>query len=405
MNRRTIVKAGLGVPVLPALAAAEASAEVTTSDSGKVKTSKNVLFLCLDFGFMRNDLFYGEGEDCKSPYFDVLDDIKGKYTFFKNTHQPNLLNSSHKAHPAALTCVKSSQRSIYALESIDQYIGRMSLRETRHRTAIFCTSGIGRVCWNSSAQRVPGISDIRKFHDSLFGEVDTTQETAEANGQLELLSRALGEVKRKASTPADELLALSLEVRVQELREDLHWIQKGAPNVNVEFEPSEISDNRHAQLPEALRLCVEAFRCKQTKVATVYFDGSGHVALPGVKSGYHGLSHKPRNDEALVQREIVDRFVLDSIVGHVKDLESKGILDETLVVVSGAMGNPASHSNRSLPVFLMGGGLNHQGVVECMEDKKLVITLADVYQTVVSELGLPAMNLPYCEGAVKEVLS
>lgn len=399
MNRRTVIKAGLTAPLLSQMPA-------FAKPVGKVKTTKNVIFICLDFGFLRQDLFYGENGDCKSPYFDRFDELKGKYTFFKGTNQPNLLNSSHKAHPAALTCVKHSQRAIYPLESIDQYIGRQSLRENRHRSVIFATSKAGRVNWNSSGQKVPGVSTVTAFHGKLFGNVDTSAELAAAQEQLKILARAYQEIVRKASSPADELLSASLKTKVDDLREDISWIRKGQPDLEVKIDSDLGKGDQHVRMGDALGLCVEAFKHQLTKVATVYFDGSGSIDLKGIRSGYHGLSHKPRNAESLDQKAIVDQFVVSSIVDHVKSLEEKKMLNDTIVVVSGAMGNSASHSNHNLPVFLMGGGLNHQGVVNCLEgDRKASITLADIYQTVVAELGLPAMELPYCKGPIKEILS
>ena len=400
MNRRSLILSGVSLPLLSSFAAKREDSSRT-----KPKVKKNVIFFCMDFGFMRQDLFYGKNEDCDSEYFDILKDIKGKYTFFHSTHQPNLLNSSHSAHPAALSCVKGSQRAVYALESVDQFIGRQSLRENRHKAIIFATSKSGRVNWNSSAQKVPGVSNINDFHKMLFGKVDTTAELAAASNQLKLLGRAYDEIVRKSSTEADKLLAQSFKAKVDELKEDILWIKKGQEDVDIELDPSLGKGDQHIRMAEAFSLCTEAFAHKRTKVATVYFDGSGHVDLKGVKSGFHGLSHKPRNPEALEQKKIVDEYVLKSIVGHVQDLEKRKMLNDTIVVVTGAMGNSASHSNYKLPVFLMGGGLKHRGVMNCIEEKKLKVSLADVYQTVVSELGLPAMELPYCKGPVKELLS
>lgn len=398
MNRRSLILSGLSLPFLSTLTA-------KTKIAAKTKVKKNVVFICLDFGFMRHDLFYGKNDDCDSPYFDILKDIKGKYTFFHSTHQPNLLNSSHKAHLAALTCVKPSERAVYPLESVDQYIGSRSIRENRHKTINFATSSVGRVNWNSSAQKVPAVSSVTAFHKKLFGKVDTKKELGAAEEQLKILSRAHSEIVRKSSTEADKMLAASLQMKLDELREDLFWIHKGQPDVTVEIDPTLGRGDQHIRIGDALNLCTEAFRHKLSKVATVYFDGSGSVALKGVNTGFHGLSHKPKNPEALVQKQLVDEFVLKSIVNHVKDLEKRQMLNNTIVVVSGAMGNAASHSNYKLPVFLMGGGLKHRGVMNCMEGEKLKISLADVYQTVVTELGLPSMSLPYCKGPVKEVLS
>ena len=400
MNRRSLIASGLSLPFMTALAAKQEIKNVV-----KPRVKKNVVFFCMDFGFLRQDLFYGKNGDCDSEYFNMLKDIKGNYTFFHSTHQPNLLNSSHSAHSAALSCVKGNQRAVYALESVDQYIGRQSLRENRHKTIIFATSKTGRVNWNSSAQRVPGVSNLNDFHNKLFGKADTSLELAAASNQLKLLGRAHNEIVKKSSTEADKLLAHSFKAKVDELKEDILWIKKGQKEVNIEIDPSLGKGDQHIRMGEALSLCTDAFAHNRTKVATVYFDGSGHVDLKGVKSGFHGLSHKPRNPEALVQKKIVDEYVLKSIIGHVQDLEKRKMLDDTIVVVTGAMGNSASHSNYKLPVFLMGGGLKHQGVMNCIEDKKLTVSLADIYQTVVTELGLPPMELPFCKGPVKELLS
>ena len=142
MNRRSVVLSGLTLPWLSAVASQPVSKEASAI---KPKIKKNVVFIPLDFGFLRQDLFYGKNDDCDSPYFDMLKDIKGQYTFFHSTHQPNLLNSSHSAHGAALSCVKFKQRMAYPLESVDHYIGNQSLRERRHKLIGFATGRGGRV--------------------------------------------------------------------------------------------------------------------------------------------------------------------------------------------------------------------------------------------------------------------
>ena len=403
MNRRSVVLSGLTLPWLSSLASQVKKPE---TPSAKPKVTKNVVFVCQDFGFLRQDLLYGKNGDCDSPYFDMLKDIQGKYTFFHSTHQPNLLNSSHSAHSAALSCVKFKQRMTYSLESVDQYIGSQSLRDCRHKTVGFATSRGGRISWNSSAQKVPAAGNVVDFYNKMFGEVDTKAELANAKLQHQVLSRAHEEILRKSSTAADKKLASSLKVKVDELLEDLYWIKQGQPENNVEIDKSFGKEDQHIRLGNALDLCVEAFKHKLTKVTTIHFDGSGRVGLKGVSSGFHGLSHKPRNPEALVQKKLVDEFVLKSLIDHIKALESQNMLDDTIVVVTGAMGNSASHSNYKLPVFLMGGGLKHKGVINCMgADNKLKVSLADVYQTVIAELGLPEMDLPFCNGPIKGMLS
>ena len=291
------------------------------------------------------------------------------------------------------------------MESVDQFIGSRSLRENRYKTILFASTGTGRVCWNSSAQKVPAISSISSFHQKLFDEVDTKAEMTRANEQLTILSRAHNEIVKKSSTEADNLLAASIKVRLDELKEDLFWIKKGQDKIDVELDPEWNKGDQHAQIGNALNFCTEAFSNKISKVGVVYFDGQGSIDINGVKTGFHGLSHKPRQPEALSNKQKVDEFVLKTMIDHVKNLEKKKMLDNTIFVVSGAMGNSASHSNRRLPVFLIGGGLKHKGIVNCIEHKKLKTSLADVYQTVIAELGLPTMELPYCKGPIKELLS
>ena len=80
--------------------------------------------------------------------------------------------------------------------------------------------------------------------------------------------------------------------------------------------------------------------------------------------GYHNLSHHGQAKEKLAQLEDADRQQMTLLRKLLESLANKRkgerrLLDATLVLYGGNMGDANTHDNTNLPILLAGGGFKH----------------------------------------------
>lgn len=76
-------------------------------------------------------------------------------------------------------------------------------------------------------------------------------------------------------------------------------------------------------------------------------------------------------------------------------------LDQTIVLHACHMGNASSHSGNNFPLILAGGGFQHAGHVAF--DRKENTPLANLYLTMLHQMGIPANRFGASTGAVSEL--
>ena len=90
---------------------------------------------------------------------------------------------------------------------------------------------------------------------------------------------------------------------------------------------------------------------------------------------------------------IIEDFIAGKLAEFVGDLEKLKLLDDTIVVIAGNMGDPSLHSMKDMSVILAGGGFKHAGSrIPCKEKGKLIHPLANLYTTVLHQLGLSGLR-------------
>ena len=74
------------------------------------------------------------------------------------------------------------------------------------------------------------------------------------------------------------------------------------------------------------------------------------------------------------------------------------VLDNTLLLLGGGMGNAAIHSTRNLPILLAGGGLKHGSHIKANRP------LGDLYVTMLQRMGVETGKFSTSHGNVNELL-
>lgn len=109
-----------------------------------------------------------------------------------------------------------------------------------------------------------------------------------------------------------------------------------------------------------IELLAQALACGVTRFATLFLADLSHTGLdPLLPSDVHeGVAHRYSESRpesvALLARQ--NRYCHAKVARLGARLHELGLLDETLVLASSDMGDPARHSSRSVPTLLLGGG-------------------------------------------------
>ncbi len=118
-------------------------------------------------------------------------------------------------------------------------------------------------------------------------------------------------------------------------------------------------------------ILAQAFACDITRFAS-FFQGDlsrGAVAGTGLEnsSGYtmdidvhNSMAHQynPQARATWAQLGVQNRYSYGKLALLMRRLDEMGVLDSTVILMAGDMGDPALHSSRNVPVVVAGGGAN-----------------------------------------------
>lgn len=309
------------------------------------------------------------------------------------------------AHPK-----KTSGSDITNGVSIDQVIAKQLAGATRFdslelglepgMTAGNCDSGYScaysaNISWRTPHTPMAKEHDPRVLFERLFA-VGPAGESGRARARR-LASRAsiLDGAREQASALRDALggndrrkLDEYLDgVRSVERRIELAERQKeGAPIESAMPKPAGIPERweEHAKL--MADLMVLAFRTDATRVASLMLGNEGsNRPYPdiGVRAGHHDVSHHARDEAKIADYRKINTLhsaqfaYLLGRLAEERDETGASLLDSTLLVYGGAIGDGDRHDHRDLPIVVAGGGKDeslaagHGRFVELEEDRPL----------------------------------
>jgi hypothetical protein len=390
MNRRAFIKAA---------SVAALTAQLNAEEKLRPGLKKNVVLICSDFGF--------EVNNWATSYQDIFDPFKDKMTLFKNINQPSL-RKGHEASHGILTCLSYNNRHrfIDKFVSLDQYIVENSKRERRFKSLYYQASFVKGVSWNSQAQAMPSINDPRLFYQHVFGPVKLKLESAELQEKKLVYETLANEVSKHSKNSNDsKKMVHILESNIKDINIDLEWLKVPKPKVKPLFHSDDKVKDTYISIDKALDVVRLATEKKQTGVSVVHLsETSRRIPLEDISRGYHDLTHSCHKDaDSLKQLVEIDTHVLSSVAGFVADLENKNLLDETVVLLVGSMGDASTHSNKNLPVILFGGGFNHKNSLDCIKDGELKIPLSNVYNSILKQLGMKTKRFAGLNKTVEEL--
>lgn len=238
--------------------------------------------------------------------------------------------------------------------------------------------------FNMNGLPVPALGSPKDLYDYLFGQSSSSE-------RLEARKKTLNEFRsRLVSSRSDSYYRDVLEESEQVLENDIRWAKLKPAQVDYQFKSTR---NAILDLPIYLDLIRLGLKTKQASIVSLSVASNGAVPLDGVTQGYHANSHHNNDAAKLTELGIIEDFIAARLAGFVSDLEKDKLLNDTIVLIAGNMGDPSLHSMKDMSVILAGGGFKHAGRrVPCKDKGRLVHPLANLYTTVLHHSGLPGFR-------------
>ncbi len=225
------------------------------------------------------------------------------------------------------------------------------------------------ISWKTPTMPMPKEVNPRAVFTRLFGDPNQIAEDRDRAKQalyrrsvLDLVSddaKSLnGELgaadRRKLEEYLEAVRAIEKQIQASEREEARHLPQIEAP----EGIPTEFP--QYVRL--MLDLMVVAFQTDTTRIATFVLANEGsNRTFPwiDVRDGHHSISHHGGNAEKLEKIQKIDQFYVEQFAYLVQKMKSipegEGtLLDNSMLVYGGAIGDGNRHNHNELPILLAG---------------------------------------------------
>lgn len=148
----------------------------------------------------------------------------------------------------------------------------------------------------------------------------------------------------------------------QRLEKSEHFAAVEAPELNL---PEGIPSEFGVHMDMMYDLLTLAFQTDSTRVATLLlaYDGSNR-SFPdlGITEGHHHMTHNQQNQDYVKHIARIDQFYMERFarflakLSTTEDVDGASLLDNSMIVYGGAIGDGNRHNHDNLPVVLAGGG-------------------------------------------------
>jgi hypothetical protein len=425
LPRRTFLRgmgAAVALPMLDAMAPALSAARVAPPRLGFVYVSNGVI------QEQWNPAATGKGFEF-TPILKPLEPLREHLNVLSGlAHlQADTFGDGTGDHPRAsavwLSGVHAWDRTRPGVEvrlavTADQLAAREIGRDTRlaslemnvdNPTQGACDSGdcfyVNTVSWRNETTPNVAESHPRVVFERLFGDGGSAaQRLALAKSTGSILDSVTREVNRLAGTlgAGDRTKLAEYMDSVREIEQRIQNTEaRGAQSVELPERPTDIPDSFDAHTKLMLDLQVLAYRADATRVFSMVMArelSSRTYPFIGVPEQHHAVSHH-RNDPDLIARKAkIDNYHVQLFAYFVEKLRDTpdgdgSLLDHSLIMYGGGMGNGNLHRHTDLPCVLAGklGGKfttgKHLSYPENTPMANLLVTILDKAGVHVEKIG------------------
>ena len=382
MHRRHFLKS------IAALSSASALSGTLAEASSKPGSSynKKLLIIGNSLGYNPPTFWPTENETLSfdSKLLMPLKGLESKATLIRGLdHQSG--RRGHEATNAFLTGYSRMPKDrIYRQASLDQIVAKNLKTKRAVESLIMMTSKTGyrgdhsfddMVSWNKDGEMVFQDYNPLRVYDRLIGSEAYRDAIALQKTIVDRNAETINSFIKKAPNKSKEFLETyvdSIHRLTQSINKSLdrNYFSETKSSIDIELSDdclfaSSMLKNYHVQVDLALfalesDLTDVALISSPSKFVNVTLPQSGEMS----KNTYHGSTHgeDPGNKEVLYQiesnffsglKKIITR--LDSI----KRSSGKTLLDETIVLFGGGMGDASKHTVNNMPFLIFGGNFKH----------------------------------------------
>jgi Protein of unknown function (DUF1552) len=253
----------------------------------------------------------------------------------------------------------------------------------------------------------------RLFGNQIKGDADANRAKRERYKKsiLDFVNEDARKLRMKLGAPdqrkLDEYLSSLREVETRITRAS-QLPEAKAPNGIVI--PGAVPQDYQEHLRLMCDLMVLAFQADLTRVATFVFanDGSNRsYKLIDVAEGHHDLSHHGGNKEKQAKIAKINRFHITQFAYLLEKMkavqESEGtLLDNSMIVMGGGIGDGNRHNHDELPILLAGKGGGTLKPGRHIRYKKET-PLANLYLGMLDRIGAPTEKLGDSTGKLESL--
>ncbi|MEO6246795.1 MAG: DUF1552 domain-containing protein, partial [Opitutaceae bacterium] len=252
--------------------------------------------------------------------------------------------------------------------------------------------------------------------DHLFLNLTAAEKIArrdliDRNGSiLDLVGDQFAALKHRASrSDADRLDQYATSIRELEsnFANRKTWLDRNKPAFTLP-EESALSEATVANRYNAIfDMVAYAFETDLTRVAAISFPNElNYTAVDGVHRSYHGCTHNGKVDAIINELVAIESFQIAQLSRCLKKLDAikepgadGTMLDHTIVLFGSGMGYGGTHSNRDLPILVVGGGFKHLGHVDARNASGVNLPLCNLYVTLLRRFGVQRDKFNVSNGA------
>ena len=395
--------AALALPWLDSL-----SGFVHAADSKS--SPQRLLLICLPLGIYRNAIIpedSGTNYEC-TEYLSLIDQFRDRLTVISGLDHPGV-SGGHSAEPRIFTGVPSNKRNV---RSLDQYLATKIGRETRFDSLVL-SAGRNEFSWNDSGTMIPSESRMARVYTKLFGQEDKAgtekvlREIGHGKSIMDMVQRQAKALRPSlSSTDQEKLEEYFQSVRETERRlvKSEGWVHTPKPRVDMPM-PEDPTDKAEiiTQLGNVCDITHLAFKTDSTRVITFGYFQQNKVNVPGVSNAYHALSHHGKDPNNIAQLKRIEAEFFKQLNRLLTNLQNTKegdttLLDQTTIVITSNLGNGSNHSNKDLPVLLIGGHFNH-GQHLALDPS--TVPLSNLYVSVLNQFGLADKSFGSSTGSLQ----
>jgi hypothetical protein len=241
--------------------------------------------------------------------------------------------------------------------------------------------------------------------ERLFGDGgNATQRIAQAKSTGSILDSVTGEISRLANTlgPGDRTKLSEYMDAVREIEQRIQNMEvQGTQSIELPLRPVDIPETfeEHTKLMFDLQLL--AYRADVNRVFTMIMArelSSRTYPNIGVPEQHHPVSHHRNDPELIAKKAKIDTYHVQLLNYFLEKMQSTqdgdgSLLDHSLIMYGGGMGNGNLHRHTDLPCLLAGklGGQfttgRHLAYAENTPMSNLLVTILDKVGAPIGKLG------------------